>query len=292
MVGWKQVGKTGGKLGEKLQQNLHTGIQKGLANISAELSNMIKQLLPQAEISCSRKKISKVCDTGPQGSLQNSTIDSSRPEAYKVHASTVSLLLESDSLNPLLDPLKTIFWHSKLKCPRFEGNDFLGWLMKVEHFFKVVGTQDANKVQIVMIHLDGKALQSHQRYMRTKGLLKVVKWADYVTDMRARFHNTKFGDPMSEIVSLKQNNTIEEYYEEFEALLNLLQLTKEYSLGIFVSNLKSKLSKAVRLFHPKSLTQTLNLAKQMESVMYNLPCKPYSPYKNPTPYNQHPTHVQ
>ena len=45
--------------------------------------------------------------------------------------------------------------------------------------------------------------------------------------------------------------------------------------------------------HPKkSLTQALNLAKQMESVMYNFPCKPYSPYKNPTPYNQHPTHVQ
>ena len=48
--------------------------------------------------------------------------------------------------------------------------------------------------------------------------------------MRARFHNTEFEDPKIHIV--------EEYYEEFERLLNLLQLTEDYSLSIFVSNLK------------------------------------------------------
>ena len=129
----------------------------------------------------------------------------------------------------------------------------------MEQFYEAVGIQDADNVQIVMIHLNGKALQWHQRYMRTKGLLKDVKWVDYITNMRARFYNTEFEDPMLKIVSLKQSTTVDEYYEEFEGLFNLLKLPEDYSLSIFVSNLKPELSKAVRLFHPKSLTQTLNL---------------------------------
>ena len=57
------------------------------------------------------------------------------------------------------------------------------------------------------------------------------------------------------------------------------------TLSIFVSNLNLELSKAVRLFHPKSLSHALNLAKQMEVFMYNLPRRPYTPYKSHIPYN-------
>ena len=56
--------------------------------------------------------------------------------------------------------------------------------------------------------------------------------------MRARFNDNEFADPMSKLVSLKQINFVEEYYEDFKALLNLLHLLDKYSLGIFVSNLK------------------------------------------------------
>ena len=74
---------------------------------------------------------------------------------------------------------------------------------------------------------------------------------------------------------------MEEYYEEFEALLNLLQLSEEYALSILVSNLKPEVSKSVRLFHPKDLTHALNLAKQMEAILHNPPKKPFIPYTKP-----------
>ena len=79
---------------------------------------------------------------------------------------------------------------------------------------------------------------------------------------------------MSDLVSLKQTLTMDEYYEEFEALLNLLQLSEEYALSIFVSNLKPEISKSVRLFYPKDITHALNLAKQMETIIHNPPKKP------------------
>ena len=117
--------------------------------------------------------------------------------------------------------------------------------------------------------------------MKTKGPLKDMSWPDYAGDMRARFHDTEFSDPLFELVSLKQINSVEEYYEEFEALLNLLQLSDEYALSIFVSNLKADISKSVRLFHPKNLTHALNIARQMEAILYSMPRKPYLPYKTP-----------
>ena len=96
--------------------------------------------------------------------------------------------------------------------------------------------------------------------------------------MRARFSENEYSDLVLEIVSLKQYNTVEEYYEEFKSLLNLLQLQDEYGLIIFMSNLKPKLSKPVRLFYPKTLTHAFNLA--MESIIFNIPRKPYLPYRN------------
>ena len=105
----------------------------------------------------------------------------------------------------------------------------------------------------------------------------------YARDMRARFSDTEYIDPMSELVSLKQSKSVEEYYDEFEALLNLLQLSDEYSLSVFVSNLKLEISKSVRLFHPKTLNHALNLAKQMEALLYNVPRKNFVPYRPTMP---------
>ena len=200
--------KMGERMSEKLQQDLHTGIQQGLASLSADLSNMIRQLLPQSEVSHPGQKGSEVCNPVSQGSLQKSTMASSGLEAYKANTSNTPLIPESDSMNSIMDPLKTLSRRSKLECPRFEGYDFLGWLMKVEQFFEAVGTQEVDKVQIVMIHLDGKGLQWHQRYMKTKGLLKDITWFEYIIDMRARFHDTEFHDPTTELVSLKPTQSV------------------------------------------------------------------------------------
>ena len=99
--------------------------------------------------------------------------------------------------------------------------------------------------------------------------------------MRNRFNENEYSNPMLGLVSLKQISTVEEFYEEFESLLNLLQLPDDYALSIFVGNLKLDISKSLRLFHPKTLTHALTLAKQLESLMFNVPRKPFVPYQKP-----------
>ena len=116
--------------------------------------------------------------------------------------------------------------------------------------------------------------------MRTQGALKDVEWQLYAKEMKARFHDDEYADLMSELVSLRQPGLVEEYFEEFESILNLLQLSEDYALSIFLSNLKTDISKSVRLFYPKDLTHALHLFKHMENIVYNLPKKPFQPYKN------------
>ena len=117
-----------------------------------------------------------------------------------------------------------------------------------------------------MIHLDGKALQWHQRFMRSKGSLKSVVWSEYVLEMQSRFHDSDYSDPMADLVSLKQTATVEEYFEDFEALLNLLHLSDDYALSVFLSNLKPDIASSVRLFYPKTINYALSLAKQVEMI--------------------------
>ena len=102
----------------------------------------------------------------------------------------------------------------------------------------------------VILHLEGRALQWHQRFMKNHRVLSEVSWNQYLQDMRSIFNNNEFTDPMLELVRLKQTHTVEEYYDEFESLVNLLQLPDDYVLSIFISNLKPELSRLVRLFYP------------------------------------------
>ena len=126
--------------------------------------------------------------------------------------------------------------------------------MKTDQFFEAEGVADDAKVRAVMMRLEGRALQWHQYYVRSRGSSVGLEWAPYLEEMRRRFGDTEFSDPMSDIVTLKQYGSVDNYYDEFLALLNSLQLSSDYGLSIFISNLKPDISKTVRLFFPKTVT--------------------------------------
>ena len=113
------------------------------------------------------------------------------------------MALDTGTSSTFGDQMKLNLRRFKLECPRFDGVDFLGQKLKVEQFFEAVALPEAEKVQTVMIHLDGKAIQWHQQFMRFKGSVTSIEWPKYVLEMRARFHDTDYADPMAELVSLK-----------------------------------------------------------------------------------------
>ena len=91
----------------------------------------------------------------------------------------------------------------RLECPHFDGENFTGWLMKLDQFFESEKVQDGDKVRTVMMQLEGRALQWHQYYIRTNMSLLTISWDHYIEEMRNQFGDSEFSDPMSVIVVLK-----------------------------------------------------------------------------------------
>lgn len=47
----------------------------------------------------------------------------------------------------------------QLTCPRFDGTNFRGWWSKLEQFFEAENIEDTAKVCLVMLNLEGRALE-------------------------------------------------------------------------------------------------------------------------------------
>lgn len=67
----------------------------------------------------------------------------------------------------------------KLECLRFDGMDFRGWWSKLEQFFLLECVRDKAKVKVVMLHLEGKALDWHHFFFKRRGGLQQLSWEVY-----------------------------------------------------------------------------------------------------------------
>ena len=87
------------------------------------------------------------------------------------HAKTIPLSLLVESMDTTGRSCNQPCKHGKLECPRFDGGDFSWWLMKLEQFFEAEKVEDDAKVCTMMMQLEGRALQRHHHYIKTKGSL-------------------------------------------------------------------------------------------------------------------------
>ena len=66
-------------------------------------------------------------------------------EVESIAKTTTVQFKETDRCDAILDPLKINPRRNTLDCPWFDGHDFLGWFMKIQQFFEVVGTSEDDK---------------------------------------------------------------------------------------------------------------------------------------------------
>ncbi|KAL4335063.1 hypothetical protein GQ457_07G010560 [Hibiscus cannabinus] len=127
---------------------------------------------------------------------------------------------------------------------------------------------DQAKIRVVMLHLEGKALQWHQFLAKSNGDLNRMSWNEYVKQMRERFAPGGFDDPFVELVALKQLETVEKFYEDFIHLLNQVQLPDDYVLSLFKNHLRIEIGAYVKLLQPKNLMNAFHLARHVESMLF------------------------
>lgn len=136
--------------------------------------------------------------------------------------------------------------------PRFDGEDVQGWVYRCEQFFEVEGTPGNLKVRVASIQLTGKALTWHQSFMKGRNGVW-PGWDKYKGAMGARFGIQPFDDPLAELMKLKQQGTVEQYQESFDALLNRVELPTSHAVSCFLSGLCDEIQNAVRMFKPQTI---------------------------------------
>ncbi|KAL4297836.1 hypothetical protein GQ457_12G027660 [Hibiscus cannabinus] len=173
--------------------------------------------------------------------------------------------IRNNSLSSIQQPNNLAY---KLMCPKFDGEDFKGWLSKLEQYFEAEKVPEGVKVRLVMLHLEGKALQWNQLITRGKGDLNQWDWNQYLSLLRERFAPGGFEDPFAELVALRQTDTVDQFYEEFIVLLNQVRLPDDYVLSIFKNHLRLEISQFLKLLEPKTLTSAYHMAKHLENIFF------------------------
>ena len=88
---------------------------------------------------------------------------------------------------------------------------------------------------------------------------------EYIRELSARFGDYLYDDTMGELKGLKQTGTMLEYQEQFEKLLNRVDLPEDYATSCFLSGLKPEIQLIVRMFMPKNVAHVRALAKIEEA---------------------------
>ncbi|KAL4312297.1 hypothetical protein GQ457_01G050670 [Hibiscus cannabinus] len=164
----------------------------------------------------------------------------------------------------------------KLRCPNFDGSNFRDWWSKLEQFFLAEQVPENSKVKLVMLHLEGDALQWHHFVARHSGGIDRLSWESYLKSMKDRFAPEGLDDPMGELIALQQTASVDQYYAEFVSLLNQIQLSDEHALSIFIKNLKWEIGQYIKVFQPKDLLDVFRLAIHFEQIVFQVPRKGYT----------------
>nr|GEV02797.1 retrotransposable element Tf2 [Tanacetum cinerariifolium] len=175
---------------------------------------------------------------------------------------------------------------TKIKFPKFGGEDVRGWLFKCEQFFKVDNIADNYKVNLVSIHLFDLALMWHIKFVRF--MRKDVNRGAYRAAILKRF-DTVYDDHLGELKKLKQTDHVQEYIDAFDRLTCRIDLAEFQCISFFLACLSSEIELAVRMFKLTTLAEVYGLFKLEEAklnAVKQIPKPPILPtpkYLNPIP---------
>ncbi|WKA01485.1 hypothetical protein VitviT2T_019765 [Vitis vinifera] len=174
---------------------------------------------------------------------------------------------------------------TKVDFPKFNGGGLDGWLLRVEYFFEVDRTPPEARVRLAALHLEGKAIQWHQGYIKTRGNEAYLDWSEYVIALNARFGQHVFDDPIADLRNLRQTGSLQSYMDEFDELYPIADIKESHAFSFFLSGLIDELQMPVRMFKPQTLADAYSLARLQEIAVAALQNKPKPVSKGPSLYS-------
>ncbi|KAD2394418.1 hypothetical protein E3N88_41395 [Mikania micrantha] len=123
---------------------------------------------------------------------------------------------------------------------------------------------------------DSRLTRSHNRFSKVEfpkfhGTdVEELPWNDYVRSISARFVSRLIEDVMGALKALNQTGTLDEYYDEFDLLLNKVSIPEEYAISLFLEGLKPEIRCHVKLFKPTTLRDSYSLARLQNQAIVTM----------------------
>ncbi|GKD96782.1 omega-3 fatty acid desaturase, endoplasmic reticulum-like protein [Tanacetum coccineum] len=153
---------------------------------------------------------------------------------------------------------------AKVEFPKFQGDNVRDWAFKCDQFFAVDNTPEGEKVKIVSVHLDDKALLWHRQFVKIIG--DNVGWEMYKTAIIQRFGSV-FEDPMAALKNVKYEKNAKEYQDVFDTLLCRVDISPEHAMSLYLGRLPTELEMSVRMFKPRTLADAYYLTNLQEATL-------------------------
>ncbi|KAK2992562.1 hypothetical protein RJ640_022755 [Escallonia rubra] len=157
----------------------------------------------------------------------------------------------------------------KLEFSKFFGEDSYGWVRKAERYFEFHPMDETHKVNFASAHFEGQAEHWFGTYIKAKGR---VQWKEFVNDVNSRFARLFKESVIGEFHKLKQLGTVEQYYNEFEAIRSVLvneecKFEEDYYVQSFVSGLRDEIRLEIEKFELYDLSIAIYLARKQEAAL-------------------------
>ncbi|KAG8382862.1 hypothetical protein BUALT_Bualt05G0123400 [Buddleja alternifolia] len=164
--------------------------------------------------------------------------------------------------------LPSLDQESPTKCltnefPDFCGENAIEWLYQCEHTFEINRTPAESRVEMAVMHMEGKALQWYKILIRARLTRDPLRWTEFVDAVRFRFVN----DPITELTKLKQIGSVLVYLNQFDGIENCWNISKYDAINLFLTGLREDIKSVVQKFKLKTLHEASCLAKLQEQAL-------------------------
>lgn len=227
-------------------------LNEGIADKFRNMEESFRQMLTEAVTNMREEGSS-----APRGSRRDET---TQPSGSVQRDNTNSLAPNSQNV-----PHR----HVKLVFPKFSEGDPTAWMSKAKQYFAYQDLPNEQWVSFASYHLEDEAnewWQATAKTLREEGTL--VTWDVFEEELWARFGPITAEDFDEALSKIRQTGALREYHKEFERLQNKVSgWTQKALIGTYIGGLKDNISDSVRMFHPKTLKATIELARMKDEQL-------------------------
>ena len=150
----------------------------------------------------------------------------------------------------------------RIELPLFQGEDAPGWVDRIERYFQIRGVPPEEWLTAAKVAVEGQALTWFHWWEATAA---VHSWPRFREAVVKRFQPEVAWDPYSALLALKQEGTVREYRDRFEALSRPQKIEeRKYLRSLFLNGLKEEVRAEVKIHKYDTLDEMIDLAEVID----------------------------